>query len=425
MQQQSLDSSDEESEQQTTTNVMLGYASKEPTEDGFSQLGGYPTWLDSKAASATLATCKVCNAYMVLLLQLNTDLPEHFPTHERRLYVFGCKNRACRKKPGTIRGIRGVKLSQPSALSSQPSKNAPPPRDIPPTNPSQNLSDALFTSNPSTHANQNPNPFSSEPLSSNSNPFFSTPTANPTSYSHQPLQSSLASKPPQKLEENAESLRSTFAQKARLSTPPPQSPALERIPWPPRFELPPAYPTYHIDGDYESLDPSPRSTSSKSALSAGIASETRNGKQSEKDDLDGYESTSDTTFLRFASRLAQNPEQVLRYEFRGQPLLYSKSDPVGRLFASSAPSAGGGSRMPTCENCGSKRVFEMQLTPQAITELEAEDLKIGEGMEWGTLIVGVCERDCGEKGVSEGEVGYVEEWVGCQWEEEAGVKKSG
>lgn len=67
----------------------------------------------------------------------------------------------------------------------------------------------------------------------------------------------------------------------------------------------------------------------------------------------------------------------------------------------------------------------MQLTPHTITELEAEDLKIGEGMEWGTLIVGVCERDCGEKGVPEGEVGYVEEWVGCQWEEDAGVKRSG
>ena len=34
------DSSDEES--YTTTNVLLGYASKEPTDDTFSQLGGSP-----------------------------------------------------------------------------------------------------------------------------------------------------------------------------------------------------------------------------------------------------------------------------------------------------------------------------------------------------------------------------------------------
>ena len=35
------DSSDDESGSFTTTNVMLGYASKEPTDDTFSQLGGY------------------------------------------------------------------------------------------------------------------------------------------------------------------------------------------------------------------------------------------------------------------------------------------------------------------------------------------------------------------------------------------------
>lgn len=36
------DSSDDESGSFTTTNVLLGYASKEPTDDEFSQLGGYP-----------------------------------------------------------------------------------------------------------------------------------------------------------------------------------------------------------------------------------------------------------------------------------------------------------------------------------------------------------------------------------------------
>lgn len=51
MQQQTLDSSDEEPEQYTTTNVMLGYASKEPTEDAFSQLGGYPVRFPPKLAT--------------------------------------------------------------------------------------------------------------------------------------------------------------------------------------------------------------------------------------------------------------------------------------------------------------------------------------------------------------------------------------
>lgn len=36
------DTSDDESSSYTSTNVLLGYASKEPTDDTFSQLGGLP-----------------------------------------------------------------------------------------------------------------------------------------------------------------------------------------------------------------------------------------------------------------------------------------------------------------------------------------------------------------------------------------------
>lgn len=42
MLQNDSDSSDEENESFSTTNVLLGYASKEPTDDTFSQLGGHP-----------------------------------------------------------------------------------------------------------------------------------------------------------------------------------------------------------------------------------------------------------------------------------------------------------------------------------------------------------------------------------------------
>lgn len=45
------DSSDDNGGSFTTTNVMLGYASREPTDDNFSQLGGYPV----RASSSFLA----------------------------------------------------------------------------------------------------------------------------------------------------------------------------------------------------------------------------------------------------------------------------------------------------------------------------------------------------------------------------------
>lgn len=146
------------------------------------------------------------------------------------------------------------------------------------------------------------------------------------------------------------------------------------------------------------------------------------------DETDTFESTIDKTFQRFADRLAQNPLQVVRYEFGGSPLLYSKTDTVGKLFSAGASqlgkvtTTGAGAGMPRCANCGAQRVFELQLVPQAIAELEAEELGV-EGMDWGSVVVGVCGRDCGERGVEGGGMGWVEEWVGVQWEEEVGRGK--
>src|SRR5262249_35054939 len=116
-----------------------------------------------------------------------------------------------------------------------------------------------------------------------------------------------------------------------------------------------------------------------------------------------FESAMDADFQRFADRLAQNPEQVIRYEFGGAPPPYSRSDHVGRALAGrdGKAQAGRGSGLPRCGNCGAPRVFEVQMTPHAITELEGDAIDL-DGMDWGTVIVGVCERDCQESGVGPG-----------------------
>lgn len=62
----------------------------------------------------------------------------------------------------------------------------------------------------------------------------------------------------------------------------------------------------------------------------------------------------------------------------------------------------------------------MQLVPYLIYELEKDNeeamkLDGGEGMEWGTVIVGTCGKNCGDD--KEGKVVFREEWVGVQWEE--------
>ncbi|KAL8725347.1 MAG: hypothetical protein Q9166_007407 [cf. Caloplaca sp. 2 TL-2023] len=420
------ESSGEEDEQYSTTNVMLGYASTEPTDDTFSHLGGVPTWLDDESPTASLAKCKICNSMMALLLQLNGDLPEYFPDHGRKLYVFACRNKPCQRKPGAIRAIRGIKIfpssAKPPTQQNQPSTQASLPNSL---QAPLNLGDSIFKYKSGSQQNNNPNLFStSSKLSLNANPFSSTKAADSIPYGHQrQTLNAIPSLPTQK----DPSLHQTFAQKARHASPPPsQTATRSRPPWPSPALLPQSYPSFHLDAGYETLE-TPSPTNPSSSATFNTQSTTSNGKDPQATDEDDDPANwlsgpakADKTFLRFAARLAQNPEQVLRYEWCGQPLLYSKDDEVGQAFPSAASNSllqkVPQNRIPGCTNCGAKRVFEFQLTPQAISKLEREEEGL-EGMEWGTVVVGSCEKDCGERGMQEGMVEWVEEWVGVSWEE--------
>lgn len=366
---------------------------------------------------------------MVLLLQLNGDLPDHFPGHERRLYVLTCRRKTCRRRDGSVRVLRGVRISESPAKDRRKttgeakSKSASSQSQMK-TVTSTNIGESIFGVK-QVRSSSSSNPFSTSPPSTTTTSPFNLTSAsstNPFSTTNLPPLSELASKPAQE-PISAADLPKTFASAVSLNSNPTTYgliPSPE--PWPQDSDLPPPYPLYYlVDADYETLD--------KVSYDAPIPRQTMDidedgGSTGQKEDKDVYESTIDKTFQKFADRLAQNPEQVIRYEFKGQPLLYSKNDTVGKLLAPShaqnakvaAGQGPGGGRMPRCENCGSGRVFEVQLTPHAITELEAEDLSL-EGMEWGTIIVGVCEKDCMPRGTDLGRVGYAEEWAGVQWEE--------
>ena len=179
----------------------------------------------------------------------------------------------------------------------------------------------------------------------------------------------LASKPPQPPTDSNEPPTETFAQKLRISevkSTPSAGPPSE--PWPEKSQFPPPFPQFH----------------------------------------------------KFARRLAQNPEQVLRYEYGGQPLLYSGTDTVATRFIVPHNKVGAVQGMPRCESCGAGRVFELQLVPGLIEALEeGEEVGFEEGMEWGTIILGICGRNCAVVG----EVVFREEWVGVQWEERVKYKK--
>lgn len=358
---------------------------------------------------------------MVLLLQLNGDLPAFFPGHDRRLYVFTCRRKTCRRKKGSVRALRGVRISE-SATKDRRKEKTKVEAKLEQLKPAVNLGESLFGAKPSA-ASKSANPFSIAG-EAYANPFSTAPSttqSNPFSAAGLGTVSELATKPPQKPSSPSSNLPRTFAETPNINIDSPQfGPPPPPEPWPKESDLPPSYPFYYLaDADYETLDKveeSPIPTQTMDLDEGG-------GSGSQKEDKDVYESTIDKTFQKFADRLAQNPEQVIRYEFKGQPLLYSKHDAVGKALSGGshqknekvAITSGSSSGIPRCTNCGAGRVFEVQLTPHAIMELEREESSI-DGMEWGTILVGVCEKDCQQKGVEKG-AGYIEEWAGVQWEE--------
>lgn len=360
---------------------------------------------------------------MPLLLQLHGDLPENFPNDERRLYIFGCTRKACARKFGSIRALRGVKKHKPQKSQAKQKEEQPSPKEEQKKpQPTPDLGSNIFGST-GNGPSSNPNPFSTSSTATAA----AAAAANP--FAPLPPPSTLAAKPPQKPSTTTtEDLPETFSSKARISSPQqPSQPALPAEPWPPQSSFPAPYPQYYLDAEYEALShaSTPTTTTPKidpedtSSSSTGAAADTK----------DAFESSLDKPFLRFSARLEHNPEQVLRYEFHGTPLLYSTTDEVGKLFSPTPAATGAGhvkvstsanstNRIPRCESCGRERVFELQLVPHAISVLEdGKSIGLGDkddaGMEWGTVVLGVCAADCGEEGV----VTWREEWAGVQWEE--------
>lgn len=360
---------------------------------------------------------------MALLLQLNGDMPEHFPGHERRLYVFACRRKTCRRKDGSIRALRATKVDSSVAkkANTATSSQAPAPSAEKKEPPNRMIGESLFGAVPSS-TSSSPNPFStSASAQARRNPFSSTPAP--------PFTGAAAKSAEVAKNDSASDLPKTFASALSIDNQAPKTlgPVTPPEPWPADNDLPTAYPQLYLaDADYETLD----KDSVPAVPQAMMLDEEGAGGPSQREEKDAYESTIDKTFQKFADRIAQNPEQVIRYEFKGQPLLYSKTDAVGRLLAPGH--SGQGSRIttvseqsgkiPRCSNCGAGRVFEVQLMPHAIAELEADEMSL-DGMDWGTIIVGVCEKDCVPRHVAASETAYVEEWAGVQWEEIGGRQK--
>ena len=371
---------------------------------------------------------------MTLLLQLDGEVPES--PHQRVFYLFACVQKQCRRKQGGVRAIRGVGIRK-AALAREEElkkkrleeeeaawkrKEEEMRRPLP--------GDMLFGSGLGNTGAKSANPFSMGGGSGGGNPF-----GNPFSIHSTPT--ATQAPPPSKLTTSSASatttttpstLPLTFASALKLGSDTLAPKDLEPLfygppePWPnPHPTLP--FPHYYLDADYEELSSTPESllrrtsqnthTDPTSLLDSSSGS---GGGGSSGDDWGGYEkSTLDTTFQKFADRASENPDQVLRYEHKGVPLLYSKTDVVGKLLSPLNAVGEALKSVPRCLACGKQRFFEFQLMPHAIAMLEAEEVGL-DGMEWGTIIVASCM--CVPRQVDGNGVGYVEEWVGVQWEQQ-------
>ena len=154
----------------------------------------------------------------------------------------------------------------------------------------------------------------------------------------------------------------------------------------------------------------------------------------------------DEAFEHFIKHVNYEPQQCIRYELGGTPLAYTNKDDIYKKLFGGANEASlsnyDTAKLPRCETCGSKRVFECQITPNIINlcnnttqnnnlseeerKKELEEALAGKAkgstkadMEWGTIMLFVCENDCClESGsqTKEAREQWIEELAYVQWE---------
>ena len=455
-----------------TTTVLLGYAEKEPTGDTSSHLGGEPvtlpfpfppllfalirtnpyefshslthkllcdsqTWLHPNSPpDARLAKCEHCKNIMSLLLQLNGEIPES--PHARMFYLFACRTKTCRRRKNYAKVLRAVMRSTEVPEEPEVPVNFPKKEEFPGLE-KQKKVEAVQQGNFLFGGSSKPavgsNPFSMGSTTSNSNPFSTVSTTNNTTPSSSytatpnPLSSPPAQQSPSRAPQTStKSLTKSFAETLKFAEGglPSHETGDTRCfgPAEPRPEkLPYKYPLFHLDAEYEAIE---KTTGLKAhqlkkyerlmSQAEEDGDEEKEGTKSEQDsNTPSNDQIDDDVFQRFADRIANNPEQVLRYERGSTPLFYAVSDEVGRLLN---PNDAGflATRIPKCGNCGdSTRVFEFQITPHAIAVLEGDEEGF-DGMDWGTIMAFTCK--CVPKVLDRNRVGYVEEYVSVQWEKQ-------
>jgi len=115
-----------------------------------------------------------------------------------------------------------------------------------------------------------------------------------------------------------------------------------------------------------------------------VAPEVGDAEDGDVEDMDKH------MFMKFQRRLERSPTQVLRYCWGGKPLWIS--EPPEEVRSPAWP--------PPCSRCGAPRVFEAQLLPTLLYEVQRRcpERAAEAEIDMGTVVIYTCSKDCAGEG---------------------------
>ncbi|EEB07802.1 programmed cell death protein [Schizosaccharomyces japonicus yFS275] len=369
-----------------TTQTWLGFPDAKLCDseapDAYSSfLGGSPVFFGQHSCNPELLRCGRCKEYMQFVLQCYSPL-EGDDTKERALYIWMCHNASCKRNPEGVRCLRGERLLK---NTEQETKESPQKTKDLSTNVAQKPTFVNPFSAPSSNATEFANPFCSSSTQQLSNPFLSS-TSQKTPFS-QIAAKHATKKDPVVVHETQSAKRTRFTNSFTYP---------EEIP-----QFPGTYIAF--DKEVIPIKQQGKSKKEKQLMLDATADPSDWGQE-------GYEKSPavfEKAFRQFTERIAFNPQQCVRYERGGAALLSSFRDQLGSSIRSALN--GNKNPFPNCRHCNSPRVFELQLVPQTISLLD--DMV----SEWTSVLVATCAMDC-LPSVDQDMCGFVDEWVGIQFE---------
>ncbi|CAG8586430.1 4546_t:CDS:2 [Ambispora leptoticha] len=433
------------------------------TDPYVTKIGGIPNWLASSSSTSSpelsrssmpsfdVAICGNCGKEMFLLFQGYVPLDRS--SYDRVIYVWGCNQKRCMRKSGSFRAIRAHQLNKEYAQQLRQDKEKYANAIVPPAfnlkelissiDNHDNHSNIASLSVPSIEDTTTTNDYEYPRLESTVHRKISeiSPSKNEILPNNHKKSDSLA--PSKNWSQIVSEGVTTNYNKDEKASPHDINDLSDRIQ---KLGL-----VVDSSSDFLSYKEWPRSIPYFPAQYLYITEEILGNTQSSSllkkyehylnyEDYNNYEADGDRNlgewagekyeksvlpkgvdkaFRKFSERVAEWPDQCVRYEFGGQPLLYNQNYLT---------------RIPPCKNCGKDRVFEFQLMPNILyalstshyAKVQGDDhnniYQFDLGMEWGTVMIFTCMNDCNNHANDVNEnnntkTSYYEEYVFVQYED--------